>query len=917
MHAHHDYTCGFLQKSPPPPNSATPFSGHLTRVFLVLITSRIDIYQQDPRPTFKTAIHSSFPFDRKTKVLDCCDVYSGLPPYTFSVTTNGNTILLTAETYDDMLSWLDAIRDCLEHQAHILRGVLWKKSARRPQQPWTQRDVELGHVSLTYVSTLVDMEATRGHAHVFGISSGESTITFGAPSAEIKDKWLKEIEIRIAKQRIQRRVFEKPTDFAGFVDVRKASKSKWRRRFVELERGALAFKTDQRKVGMSTRVPLELITAIIATPPVDESGRSLAFAIERFGAVTLYLAAFSASEKQTWLTKLDMARRDHLQHEHLPNAPATYLFPEAMRALLAHTGYRSVDVADHEDLDMTIEQHQRRIFVVVPTACEEAATHVPQASVLVKVKDAAGTHTDFDAMWHLLRVHARPLRLTFRLPISKDGLLRVKTEVPVPQWVPRHCVIADGTLSWYSIQKPADTDDKDTFAPPIHVIRLRDCAVTLLRDIDVDYGDMPNCFVLSCTNVASPPRPTNAPTSSPGPNGGHRQSPQHSPPFSRVLFSASSAKECVLWISLLQVEICTFRGEMAFGPRPPPIAERRRNNLVKQVKVIADKVYAKTKADDAVPDDPAPPPLESPGPAALSIKRHQINGMDVEDHGNDPDATVDDDDDDDEFLTVSERLHRHLVERPARYLRTTTQDVVQRASTYAAQHRQSMEAMPLYRRLSEAKAKIELELAPAKEEAEKVAKKISEAVHETLADVQHRIMIPDPETSDYFNGSKRYLDAVILGTVVRQIEHVARKKALRFIETEGIVQGLRRATVANNSTVTAEADHRFKHLVAAAAAQAAILTEQAARQFFIEVSGGAPKTSHEGLSRLLRHLAGSARADASLAAFDVAIDDLEAKNRLTYAISVDEFVAVATSTICDRQTIDGMARYAQGVVMQI
>ncbi|RHY28131.1 hypothetical protein DYB32_006235 [Aphanomyces invadans] len=701
------------------------------------------------------------------------------------------------------------------------------------------------------------MEATRGHAHVFGISSGESTITFGAPSAEIKDKWLKEIEIRIAKQRIQRRVFEKPTDFAGFVVP---SKSKWRRRFVELECGALAFKTDQRKVGMSTRVPLELITAIIATPPVDESGRSLAFAIERFGAVTLYLAAFSASEKQTWLTKLDMARRDHLQHEHLPNAPATYLFPEAMRALLAHTGYRSVDVADHEDLDMTIEQHKRRIFVVVPTACEEAATHVPQA---------------------------------------------------------RHCVIADGTLSWYSIQKPADTDDKDTFAPPIHVIRLRDCAVTLLRDIDVDYGDMPNCFVLSCTNVASPPRPTNAPTSSPGPNGGHRQSPQHSPPFSRVLFSASSAKECVLWISLLQVEICTFRGEMAFGPRPPPIAERRRNNLVKQVKVIADKVYAKTKADDAVTDDPAPPPLESPGPAALSIKRHQINGMDVEDHGNDPDATVDDDDDDDEFLTVSERLHRHLVERPARYLRTTTQDVVQRASTYAAQHRQSMEAMPLYRRLSEAKAKIELELAPAKEEAEKVAKKISEAVHETLADVQHRIMIPDPETSDYFNGSKRYLDAVILGTVVRQIEHVARKKALRFIETEGIVQGLRRATVANNSTVTAEADHRFKHLVAAAAAQAAILTEQAARQFFIEVSGGAPKTSHEGLSRLLRHLAGSARADASLAAFDVAIDDLEAKNRLTYAISVDEFVAVATSTICDRQTIDGMARYAQGVVMQI
>ncbi|RQM31264.1 hypothetical protein B5M09_004316 [Aphanomyces astaci] len=900
MHAHHDFTCGFLDKSRPPPNSATPFSGHLTRVFLVLITSRLDIYKHDPRPSFKAAIHDSFPFDRKTKVLDCADVYSGLPPFTFSITTNGNTMLLTATSYDDMLLWLDAIRNCLDNQVHILRGTLWKKSARRPQQPWVPRDVELGHISLTYVTTrlhqrvrnhvkltsrsfVVNLEATRGHAHVFGISTGDSTITLAAPSADVKARWLKEVEIRIAKQRIQRRVFQKPFDLAGFVDVRKATKSKWRRRFVELERGALAFKSDQRRVGMSTHVPLELITAVVPTPPADESGRSLAFAIERFGAVTLYMAAFSAAEKLSWLTKLDLARRDVLQRQYLPNTPTTVLFPQAMQAILAHTGYRSVVVAEHEELDMTIEQHRRRIFVVVPTECEDAAT------VLVKANDATGKHVDYDAMWHLLRVHARPIKLTFRLPISKDGLLRVKTDVPVPH----------GTLRWFSLQKSTDddNDNKTTTLAPLHVLRLRDCSVTLLRDLDPDFGHMPNCFVLTY----SPP-----PVSPSSPMKPHATTTDEKDKCHRTLFSASSAKECVLWMSILQVEICTFNGDTAYGPIAPPLAERRRNTFVSHVKVVADKVYAKTKDTSTHPEE-----------------GEEEGGDEVDGEGARPpspaaDLPLDggDDDDDDEFLSVTERLHRHFVERPGRYLQATKEDVVQRTATYVRQRRQSLEATPIYRRLSEAKVKIEQELAPAREEAEKAARKVADAVHETMHDVRQRILIPDPETSDYFNGCKRYLDATVLGTSARTIEYVARKKAVRFIETESIVQGLRRPGILNDMPTGSALASAGKMLEEG---EHVTLTEDAARAFFVEVSGGKPKTSHEAVTRLLRHLCTSelGHADMHLCAFEGAMTDLQESHVLTYAISIDVFVSVAVHTIRDRATIKGMHRFANGVVMQI
>ncbi|KAF0682615.1 Aste57867_25252 [Aphanomyces stellatus] len=872
MHAHHDFTCGFLSKGRPPPNSVTPFSGKLTRVFFVLITSRLDYYHKDPRPSFKANINGTFLFDKNTKVQDCSDLYSGLPAYTFSVTTNGDCMLLTAESHDEMTDWLDAIRECIENQVHILRGTLWKKTAKRPKQPWIPRDVELGHVSLTYVtqqfhlkvrnhvkltsrSFVVDLEPMR-HAHVFGICTGESSITFAAATAHDKDRWLREIEIRIAKQRIHWRTFQKPSDLAGH-DIRRATSHKWKRRFCELERGAMAIKLDERRLGMELHVPLELVTAIEADPA--DVGRSNAFGVVRFGEVKLFVSAFSVAEKRNWLAKIDMARRDMAHQKH------TYIFPDAIKALMANTGYRTIKVAATERLDVIMEQFRERILVLVPTACEEAATYVPKASVLVSVTDQTGRHSSFDAMWHLLRIQSRPLKMTFRLPIAKDGLLRMKTALPVPQWVPRRCVVETGALKWFSLQ--------ENQPQPIQVVSLRDCSVTLLRDFDADFGEMPNCFVLTCNAT-------------------------------RVLFSASSAQDCVLWMAILQLEICTFSGDIRFAPSSPTVDERRRNKLVKHVKFIADKVYATQIEGDDKGETPPPPPQDVAPPPSAHGRRRKSTGS-IASSSQAGDDFADDDFDDDEYLSFTERLHRHLVERPQQYIAATREDAKQRATAYIQERRQSIMATPMYKRLSEAKERMEVQLAPAKEELEKMSKKATEVVKETARDIRSHIVIPDPETSDYFNGSKRYLSADILGKSVRRIEQRSAKNAQRYIETEDLVKSMRTGVPMLEVPVVD-------------VNRPAVLTADAARRFFVELTHGATKTSYEALVELLRSLCVSQHGNVdNLAPFETALLDLEGRHRLTYAIPIDMFVEVAAKMIHDAPTIKAMDRLAKGVLLPI
>ncbi|CAK4717277.1 hypothetical protein AeMF1_003473 [Aphanomyces euteiches] len=872
MHSHHDFTCGFLLKGVPPAKARTPFNGKLTRIFCVLITSRLDFYTKDPRPSFDAAIDGSYMFDKKTKIADCGDLYSGLPQYSFSISTNGESLLMVANTHEEMQLWLDAIRECIEHQVHIVRGTLLKKFNRRPKQPWAPREIELGHVSLTYLTSrlqdkvrnhvkltsrsfVVDLAPMANHDYVFGICSGESSITFAAPTAEDKERWIREIEIRIARQRIHWRYFQKPSDLVGVVDVRLASNKTWRRRFCELERGVFAIKQDERRIGMEVHVPLELITSVRSGPD-DIIGRTNAFAIERFGAVTLYVSAFSATEHRNWLTKLQQARRDWALQ------PNLYIFPNEMHALAATVGYRTVKLSPTEVLDAIIEQHRQRIFVVVPTSCQDAATYVPQASVLVSVKDPTGKHSTFDAMWHCLRVHRtytdRPLKLTFRLPITKEGLLRVKTTVPVNQWVPRRCELAHGCFSWYALH--GSNNER-----PIQVVRLRECSVTLLRDLDSDNSEMPHCFVLSTSTT-----------------------------HLRVLFSATSADDCVLWMSILQLEIATYTGDTRFAPALPTAAECRRNVIVKNVKVVAEKVYAKTVQNNT-PENPADVQVEIKEPSEESKRS---------DSG-DVDDGISMEDDDDEYLSFSEKFHRQCIEKPIKAYQSTKQELRRRASAYIETKRASIVAAPLYQRLRTAQSKLELQLAPAKEELERVTARVKQQAADTVSEIRSHLVIPDPETSDYFNGCKRYLGATILGKSVRRIEFTARRKAQRFIETDALVQAMHIGETTKEPPVV-DVNRQ------------AMLRPEAARDFFVELTQGRESTSLEALLTLMRQLCLSENGNIdNLSPFEAAIEALESRHELTYAISIEVFVNVATKTIRDVPTIHAMERLAKGILMLV
>jgi len=244
MKLHAGFACGYLEiVSDTRAHNADSFSSIMSKgstsiiakrkvMFIVLITSRIDLYMRDPRPRFKDKVKKSFAFDHESTVYCCNDVWGGAPPFSLCVTRNGNTLVLVASSSHEMRQWVKAIEECLKEQQLVLRSQLMKQS--RKNRSWNMRKVELGQTSLTYTSGFGVRYAIQSHImlssrafvvdqqhpnypFVFGICTGEITVLFAASSQDEKDKWLKEVEARILQQKVSHDRHKNQSDFRGYL----------------------------------------------------------------------------------------------------------------------------------------------------------------------------------------------------------------------------------------------------------------------------------------------------------------------------------------------------------------------------------------------------------------------------------------------------------------------------------------------------------------------------------------------------------------------------------------------------------------------------------------------------------------------------------------------------------------------------
>ncbi|OQR93968.1 hypothetical protein ACHHYP_02001 [Achlya hypogyna] len=824
-----------------------------TKLFFLLTPSRMEYYLGDPRPRFKQPIMGSFAFDAQSEVFACSDVWPGLPPHSFCISTDGQNLVLSAASHGELTEWLEHIRWTLDHFSTLVRGVLLKKSDKYPMKPWTQRIVELGETCLSYVdaqpgaknvrnhirltghASVSDLPATKQYNHVFGITTAHTTLVFSALSAEAKEHWMAEIEIRILRHKVVLHRLAKASDLEGSLTLRSAAGGRWQRRYCTLHNGLISIKAHEKRMGTKGVVPLE---AILKIEPDTPSHRPHSFTIHRFGAPDLHVAACSATELSSWMRHLELARAE------IQGAPST-VFADDIAALVKATGYTVVSVQPHERVELVLEQWHQRIF-----ACNSEG-RVTRGSVLVYLKSPGGNHDNFDIMWHCLRTQSRPVTMVFRLPIAKTGMLRLHTQHPVAQWVPRMMYVAEGQLTATAL-----TSDNSAGAE-LFTWALRDCNVALVHDGNSALAEeMPNCFSIQ-----------------------HRER-------TTVLCSAATSEDCVLWMAVLLLEIAVARGDPALAPTKPSRRERRRHSLVGHARALVERLHR----PDA-PEGPETPATEVDAPS------EEVEVVE-EDSQSWRDRSDSDDDDD---RGVADRLRHALGAARA----SCVAFVAEAAAAQKKALRTQRDAVVAHAKVQELLARTEKVRDRVKPLATAVlqrSRRLSADCSRSLDEIRAALSVPDPATHPLFDGTKRYLTAVMRGSSVAAIEARAAKKMQRFRDSQAIVEqfGALPPVVAMEANATP--------------ATPATLGVESARCFFDEVARGKETYPAPLMVQLLRRLAGTG---GPCDAFEDAIDHLENTHALAYSIPKALFVEVALATVRDNGLVERIERFSRGHMLWI
>ncbi|OQS05579.1 phosphatase 1 regulatory subunit [Thraustotheca clavata] len=850
--------------TPPTPD----FNIGAMRLFFILTPSRMDYYLVDPRPQFKQPIAGSFAFDQHTQVFDCSEVWPGLPSHTFCISTNGQNLVLSAKNHDEMSEWIRCVSKTLAAFPMLLRGVLLKKSTKYPRRAWSKRLVELGetclsysniqpgaknvrnHIRLTGHAFVCDFDDQKQYRHVFSLSSGHTTLVFSAMSLEEKQKWMTELEVRILRHRIQQLRNTKASDFAGYLDIRSAADKKWRRRYCSIHSGLFILKGQEKRMGTKSTIYLETILKITMDTPTS---RTYSFTIQRFGAPDLYVAAYSETEKKKWLDHFHIARTE------IKDAPST-AFEKDISAIVKTTGYITIHIQPHERLEMLIEQWHERIVVCNTVIAKRT---VPRGSVLVCLKDVSGKHDTFDVMWHFLRIQTRPVTLTFRLPISKGGILRIHTTVPASQWVARHCSVMEG----HFIAQSVGDDPEVLVSWP-----LRKCKVSLVHDYNTKLDDnMPNCFFIECEPLQS-----------------------HNTENTTIILSAASSEDCVLWMAVLHLEISIAHGDPTFAPKSPTRADKRRISMLKQVKKIAEYMYGDDEAIDAAADAEGVV-NEHPPPPAIEPEEDQSWR----------DKSDSDEDSDDQ--TLYEKLHQNLVVVPRKFIKEKRASCAEFVTTtYQTQRAAFLEREDVKEFLANAE-KARVRVAPLAKAVRQRSRRFSRDCGKYVDEAKTAIRVPNPATNPLFDGSKRYITASIRGKSVKHIEQSSKRKTRRFYDCQPIVK--RYENLPHDQTIETSDESELNQTT---------MSTDTARQFFDEVSNGKDKHPYLHMIELLRKLAIRSQVpEVACEAFENAIEQMEQMHEITFSISRVRFVQVATNTIHDSSLVESIQWFAKGHMLWI